>query len=330
MSAAGRLNILVVGGTGFLGYHASLELLRRGHAVTALALDLPQPDLLPDAVRFVKADLNAMPDGEVTALLAGRDAVVFAAGADDRVMPKAPAYAFFHQHNVASVERLFRLAREAGVRRGVVCGSYFAYFDRTRPELRLAETHPYIRSRRDQARVAMEVGGEALSVCILELPYIFGTIPGRRPLWHPLVRYLASPWPILYTRGGTNMVAVGRVAEAIAGAVERPEVRGPQVVGDENRTWPELLVPMAAMAGRRKRVYALPTFVVWLVLLLVGFWHRLRGIESGLNPSAFVMLQTANTFFDPKESRDALGYGTGGLDEALRETVAACIDSPSR
>ena len=35
---------VVLGGTGFLGYHAVIELLGRGHRVTVLALDLPAQD----------------------------------------------------------------------------------------------------------------------------------------------------------------------------------------------------------------------------------------------------------------------------------------------
>ena len=53
--------------------------------------------------------------------------------------------------------------------------------------------------------------------------------------------------------------------------------------------------------------------------------HRWQGKEGELNLLEFVKLQTANTFFDPTPSRLALGYGQGGLAEALRDTVRACL-----
>ena len=51
---------------------------------------------------------------------------------------------------------------------------------------------------------------------------------------------------------------------------------------------------------------------------------RLQGREGGLNLVPFTELQTAQAFFDPSKSREALGYGSGGLDEAFKETVEAC------
>lgn len=315
---------LVVGGTGFVGYHAVLELLRRGQAVTALARDLPLADLLPPEVRYVEADIGELDDTSLTDLLRGHDGIVYAAGADDRTLPPRPAYPFFHKHNVETVGRVLNLARLAGLRRAVVCSSYFAYFNRIQPEWRLADHHPYIRSRQAEAQAAFDAGGNSLSVCVLELPYIFGSMPGRKPLWSPLIAYLRSPWPIFYTKGGTSMVAVERVAEAIAGGLEQGEHGQNYPVGDENRTWPELLEPLSRMAGKPRRVWTLPSFLVIAVLALVQLYHRLRGLESGLHPTAFVRVQTRLTYFDPKPTQQALGFSGGGLDEALKDTVDAC------
>jgi dihydroflavonol-4-reductase len=315
---------VVLGGTGFLGYHAVFELLRRGHRVTVLALDLPAPELLPPEVTVRLADLDACSDDDLATLLAGQDNLVFAMGADDRVLPAAPAYDFFHRANVLSTQRVVGLARRAGLRRVVVCGSYFAYFDRTRPQLRLAEHHPYIRARREQARVAIEAGGQDLVVSVLELPYIFGSMPGRKPLWTPLVRYLASPWPLLYTRGGTAMVTVERVAEAIAGACEREGESACFPVGDRSVPWRSFVEALATIAGRPKRMVTVPSS-----LAVAGAWcflqlTRLQGKEHGLHPVRFIAVQTSETFIDPADlaaSRRALGFGTGGLEAAFERTV---------
>jgi nucleoside-diphosphate-sugar epimerase len=71
------------------------------------------------------------------------EGLIFAAGADDRTIPDAPAYPFFYKANVESTARLLRLARQAGVKKAVVFSSYFVYFARKWPEMKLGEKHPY-------------------------------------------------------------------------------------------------------------------------------------------------------------------------------------------
>lgn len=320
------MNVMVIGGTGLLGYHATLELLKRGHRVSVLALPpLPVPDLFPASVFIQFGNLNLMDDAAVESLLTGIDAVVFAAGADDRVTPIRPAYPFFYKMNVEPVKRLAALGRRTGLKKLVILGSYFAYFDRTWPRMKLSTWHPYIRSRVEQTRAAIDASGDQVAVMTLELPYIFGTMPGRMPLWKPLIKYAVSWFPLLYPRGGTTCVTVNQVAQAIAGAVEQGEAGKCYPIGGENLTWEQLLGKFCAATGKHKRVITLSDEVVTFGTLLVKLLHQVQGREGGLNPVHFVRLQTANTFIDPAESQAALGYSPADLDAAIRETVAVCL-----
>jgi len=52
------MNVLVAGGSGFIGRHLCSELLERGHDVTALARD-PDPSDLPDGVETAMGDVTA-------------------------------------------------------------------------------------------------------------------------------------------------------------------------------------------------------------------------------------------------------------------------------
>lgn len=144
------MHALVLGGTGLIGYHAVRELVRRGHRVSVLALDMPAEGLLPESVEVLLADLDECSDDEVRTLFEGCNAMVFALGKDDRVVPPQPAYEFFRKANVEPAQRVVRLARECGADRAVLCSSYFAYFDRIWPGLELARHHPYIRVRRSR------------------------------------------------------------------------------------------------------------------------------------------------------------------------------------
>jgi len=320
------VNVFIVGVTGFLGYHATKEFVARGHHVSGVALPpLPADGVMPSEVEIRLANLEELHDAEVEALLKGKDAVVFAAGADDRVVPKAPAYEFFRRHNVQASARFFRLARQAGVKRGVVLGSYFAYFDRIWPEMKLAEHHPYIRSRREQEEQCLQASMPDLQLCLLELPYIFGTMPGKVPLWEPLVNMVRNYRVVPYPRGGTNMIAVQHIGEAIVGAIERGQGGERYVIGDENLTWVQFLHLLSRFAtGKAKPVITIPTLLYRMQMKQVLAKHTAEGYEGGLNPVEFTNLMTARTFFDPTPSRQALGYGQGGLEDALRATVAAC------
>jgi dihydroflavonol-4-reductase len=317
--------VIVVGGTGFLGYHAIQEFLKNGWGVTAVGLPpAPPTDLYPPAVKIILQNLEPLSDEELFALLRGHDALVFAAGLDDRVTPKRPAYPKYYQANVEVPVRLLILARQAGVRRAIVLGSYFAHFNRLWPDLKLAERHPYIRSRVAQEKAVTSISG--IDVKVLELPYIFGTMPvrGWKPLWTPLVKYIRSTKTVFYMKGGTACITAETVGQAVYGAVERGHASTCYPIGGENLTWAEMLTRLAAADGRQIRVVTLPTFLIKLGLMAVWLVNKLKGKESGLDYLHFAALQTANTFIDPEPSSRALGYDPSGLDDAFRETVEAC------
>ncbi len=320
-----RKRVCIIGGTGFLGYHAAQEFAAAGWEVTAVGLPPAPPDgLFPPSVRLVIQDIQQAADSDLAALLAGHGALVFAAGLDDRVTPRRPAYPKFHAANVASLERLIRLAKEAGVGRLIVLGSYFAYFDRLWPALKLAERHPYIRSRVEQARLATAASG--IEGMVLELPYIFGALPlpGWRPLWTPLIQYLRSSRTLFYMKGGTACVSALTVGRAIVAAAERGQAGVCYPIGQENLTWEQMLTRLAAAEGRQVRVLPLPGWLIQFALHIAALLHALTGKEGGLNLRHFAALQTAQTFLDPEASRQALGYAFGDLDEAFRDTLTAC------
>lgn len=318
------MNVLIIGGTGFLGYHAANELIAKNHRVTVFGLPpAPANGLFPSKVEIHLGNLDDMSDDDLIALFKGKDAIVFAAGADDRVTPRKPAYPFFKKYNVDSVHRVYTLAKQAGVKKGIVLGSYFAYFNRIWPELKLAEKHPYIRSRVEQTRIAFETGDGAMAISVLELPYIFGAMPGKIPLWKPLLKYVFSPFPLFYPAGGTTCVTAHQVAEAICGAVQHGRHRQCYTVGGKNLTWVKLLETICELAGKHKRVITLPNWLVRAGAEVISLIHSLKGLESGLDPVEFVKLQTRNTFVDSSQTRLELGYEDEDLKNALIDTIAA-------
>lgn len=320
------MKTFVIGSTGFLGYYTVLELLRRGHQVDSLSLT-PTPEQVefPAQAGLNLADLNALTDEEILAKLSGIEGLIFAAGVDDRSLPPRPAYPFFHKYNVEATQRLVRLARIAGVRRVVVFSSYFVYFARQWQDLKLGQKHPYIRSRLAQIEVAKQEAGDEMVVNFLLLPYIFGVLPGKMPLWKPLVDYVDSklPW-VFYPAGGTAMVTVEEVARAAVAALERGETGMEYPIVSHNLSWVEFIGGIQKHLGKPKPVITIPNWMVRAGAYLLELNFLRQGKQSGLDAPSFVEVQTRETFMDPDYSADLLGYEHGDFDRALRDTVEAC------
>lgn len=327
-AAARPLRVCIVGGTGLLGYHAALEFLRRGHAVQTVALrDIALGDWFPRAITVHEANVAQLSERRLTGLFRGADALVYALGPDDRATPDAPAYDFFHERLVRQCGRVFTAARKAGVTRGTVLGSYFTHFNRAWPHKHLAERHPYVRCRIEQAQCAIDAGGSTLSVNVLELPYIFGTMPERTPLWKEVVLDMLVRLPVVfYPDGGSTMITAAHVGEAVAGAIERGVHGQHYPIGDENLSWDEMLGVMLRTLGMGdKKVIHIPPWVGTLFGRVQRRADAHRGKESGLNHELlFADVMSERLFMDPTLSAAALGYGRGGVREAIEETVRAC------
>jgi nucleoside-diphosphate-sugar epimerase len=301
------VKVLVVGASGLVGQHVVERLRERGHTVTAVA-------------RTQRAGVDHGLDATTATveswrpLLAGHDGVVFAAGLDDRDVPKRPAYPVFYAGNVAPVVNLLTAAREQGLTRAVVLGSYYTYFNRTHPEWDLPVIHPYIRSRVEQAREGRAAAGPDLPVAVLELPFVFGRAGDRLPNWAgPLIKWVRSKSPLLAPVGGSAATTATRVAETTVEALEQASGADIPVV-DENLTWADLIGRIATAAGNPRPVRTLPSGVVRAGLRLTGLLQQVTGKQSGLVPAKLADLLLRELFIETATPRS--------VDAAIAETVA--------
>ncbi len=320
------MKIIVIGGTGFLGYYTILAGLK-SHSFDALAIpDVALGDWYPKEVRVLSGNVFEMPEEKLQEIFSGYDGIVYAVGPDDRVLPPAPAYEFFHTRLVDNCVKTITAARKAGVKRCVVLNSYFAYFDRIWPEKGLSKRHPYIKCRIEQASGAIAAGCGSMAVMILELPYIFGSMPGRIPLWKEvfLDQYTKGK-VIFFPRGGTNMIAVQHVGEAVIGALERGEHGKRYPIGDENRSYNDMLEMMMSAIGEKKIIVNIPRLLAALAGRFIERGRHKKGLEGGLNAKYLMQdILTRELYFDPLETAAALGYGRGGLKDSIVETMKAC------
>lgn len=324
------MDTFMVGGTGFLGYYTIRELLERGHSVSTIALPpMPSDGLLPDSVPCRLGNVFELPDKDIMAMFEGKDGFMYAAGLDDRVFVDKPAYPKFKEANVDQCMRLVKLARKAGVKKVVVYGSYFTYCDRLWPELKLTEKHVYIKSRDEQRTAVLDESGHGMETVILELPYIFGTMPGRLPLWTFLLDILSGMGKtVLYPQksGGTAMVTAEQVAKASVGALERGAVGSSYPIGGVNMPWSEFIPLLLEAMGSSARVRHLPKFLYKLGNLSIAREHSRSGKEGGLDLIALAEIMYRYAYIDPEPSMKALGYGHDDVHAAIRRTVAVCLE----
>ncbi|MDZ5649106.1 NAD-dependent epimerase/dehydratase family protein [Nitrospirillum sp. BR 11828] len=164
----------------------------------------------------------------------------------------------------------------------------------------------------EQALRALCPPDGALSLAILRPPLVHG--PGVKANMAALVR-LATEWPVLPLGGIDNrrsLISLDSLTDAIARAVERPEVTGTFLVADQPAlSTSRLVAHLAAAAGKHPWLVTLPP-AAWR---LAGRLPRLSGIVDRLTGS----LELDDTAF-----RAAFDWQPPlSQDDALARTVSA-------
>jgi len=324
------MNIFMIGGTGLLGSAAAELFLARGHSVKSMALPpLPPGAPIPAAMELSFGNFLEMSDEELLGQMAGCDCFVFAAGVDERVEFAPPVYEAYERYNIAPIRRLIPLAKQAGIAKTVVLGSYFSYFAKEFPGMRLCEQHPYIRARVEQEALALSLANETMDVAVLELPYIFGTQPGRKPVWTILIEQLdAMPGGLtMYPRGGTAMLTVRQVAECIVGAAERSKGAKAWPIGYYNLSWDDFLtIVHAAMGNPNRRIIHIAKWMFRMYGKGMLKQAAEKGVEMGINPIGLADIMCMETFIDNKWAKE-LGAMDDDIKAAIFDSVKLSVDA---
>lgn len=323
------MKVFMIGGTGLIGSEAAAELISRGHEVKTMALPpLPEGAVMPEKMEVEFGNFMELSDEELKKQMTGYDAFVFAAGIDERITGPAPIYDLFKKFNIDPLERVLKIAKEVGIKHNVICGSYFTYFARVRPKDELSKWHPYIRSRVDQLEMSLSFASDDFDVAVLELPYIFGTQPGRKPVWVFLVEQLLKmEKSTMYPRGGTTMVTVKQVAQSIAGAVEKNRGGNAYPIGYYNMTWKEMLSIFHKYMGvPHKKIVTIPTFLYKMAARKTLKENMEANLDPGLHPVKFADLQCSNQFIDKSLGCEPLGVQPDDIDKSIGESVKLSMD----
>ena len=325
------MKAIVLGGTGLVGYHSTLALLANDVQITVVSRgSIKDTDLFPKEVKMLERYVFNMSADELESLFVGFDAMVYALGPDDREVPLAPAYDFFYDKLVLKCNAICAAAKHSGIKRIVVTGSYFTFFDRANPHWLLSKHHPYIRCRVEQTNSCLALADSNLTMIILELPYIFGIMPHRDPLWKDLlVTRLNKMWPwIYYPSGGSAMISAKFCGRAIHGAIKYGKT-GTYTIGHSNLSWKEMLAVISkVLYGKEKKVITVPTSLAMIYGIYEKLITRSKGEESGLDYAKIIPDILSKQAYIPEEltrnTMNELQLSSDDLNEALIETFEQC------
>ncbi len=317
------MKIFMIGATGLLGSAGADELIKRGHEVVGISLPpIPKDSDINPEIKLSLGNYLELSDDELRDYLRGCEGFVFAAGVDERVEFAPPCYDAYVKYNIQPVQRILKIAQEEGVKKSVILGSYFSYFAKNYPELKLYEKNPYIRSRIDQENAAFSYSNKGMEVMVLELPYIFGIQKGRKPVWTVILeQILKMKKNTYYPGGGTTMVTVKQVAECIAGAIEKGEGGTAYPVGYYNMTWVEFLKIVHKSIGMPERkVITIPKWLYKIFAKNIIKEYKEKNVEPGLDPYSLGDLMSMNLFIDRDIIQEKLGATDDDIEKAIDDS----------
>lgn len=244
-------NILVVGGTGFVGRHvvARLSALNRRIVVPTRRLERARHLMLLPTVEVVNG--SVADDAGIDALIEGCDAVINLVG----VLHGSEAEPYGREFAEAHVElprRLVQACQRHGVRRFVHVSALGVPDDPATPAPSM-----YLRSKADGERVVRDA--PELDWTVFRPSVVFGPEDRFLNMFATMQRLLPVV-PVARARTRFQPIYVGDVAQAIVNALDDPQTWGKtyELAGPDVYTLEELVRLAGRWSGHPRHVWALP------------------------------------------------------------------------
>lgn len=325
-------HVLIAGGTGFIGSFSKDEFIKKGIQVTSLAHPSESKKNDENCIYLDLFDCSTA-DIDMVFQQNNFDTIVYALGPDDRVTPKGDAFTFFYQRLVEAPKRFLNVAKQYNVRKVIVLGSYFSYFNRL-SKYTLELHHPYIKVRHLQEEALFSLSEEHIfEVVFLELPYIFGIRAGLKPIWkeHFLDHFAKYKKVYLPYGGGTSVTTVKNVAKAVVAASIYGDHLQTIPISDYNITFKDLFRLMLDSSNQKKKIVQLPDFLMaWGVILLLKKQKK-AGIEAGLDYFYLLKQIMNHKFYIPEKEYchalrfEELGYNSlESIFDVIKITIEEC------
>jgi nucleoside-diphosphate-sugar epimerase len=323
--------VLVTGGTGYVGSHATAALVRAGHRVRVLARS---PERIPAVLAPLGVDDFETAIGDVTDAaavergLAGCDAVLHAASVFSMDARRADE---MRAVNVRGTELVLGSAHRSGLDPIVFVSSELALLPPAPGAVLTADSPvgnpawPYSRSKADSELVARRYQAQGAPVVSLLPAAVWGPQDPHFGEGVTLAtNVLKNRYPIVM-RGGMHIADVRDVAAVLA-AVMGPG-RGPRsyIVSGHYVSLPDLIRTLGELSGRRIR------FVIFPRWFLAAFGRaadvaqrRLKTRLPWQGEGIWVMNCAARC--DDSKTRSEFGLEPRPLRETIAETVGWLVE----
>ncbi len=312
----------VTGATGFVGRHLVAELIRAGHAVSAVVR--PTSDLI--GLNSASIAVAALDDATSLATAFDCcDVVYHLAGAvdfgDDRQR--------FRQVNVGGTANVIAAARKSGVRRLVHCSSIVAVGASLRP-LRLDESArwnlgglnvPYVNTKREAEELALAATGPNLETVVANLACVVGPGDHAGSEFGTICRRFWRGNLPIHFGGGNNFVDVRDVANGLRLCADQGRAGERYILGGTNRTMTAFFSELARAAGRMIPRLRLPSPVGWLTARLEKQFATKKRSRAYLT-AAQAKLLPYFFFYDCSKAERELGFIARSLSETLSDAHA--------
>ncbi len=315
------LNILVTGGSGFIGSALVRQLHASGHRVRCLLRPTSNTARI-DEFPFERVVGDVRDADSLRPAVEGQDAVIHLAGLSSWDLIDSPAMGETCEGGTANI---LAAARAAGGVRVVYVSSVLAIGSRPNPEP-VDETNPFelfadktvthSHHKYRAEEICRQAAAQGMDVVIVNPAEVYGPNDIGRITAGNLIDFARSN-PVLVCRGGTSIVHIDDVARGCLAAVERGRSGERYILGGENITHRQLAETFLELAGQRKRILVAPNF------MLRGLTRAARAVRCPL-PYNYRVVPYATRFWwvDNSKARRELGLTFRSARETLAPTVA--------
>jgi dihydroflavonol-4-reductase len=323
------MNVLVTGGSGFIGQHLVAALVARGARVRVL--DIRCPTQMVTDVHYIEG--SVLDVAVVREAVSGIEQVYHLAGLPGMWMPDRQD---FHRVNCQGTETVLAAARKGQVRRFLHCSTESILFDYPRAEgAAEAPTAPpadampgaYTRSKALAEARAMQAAAEGFPVVVGTPTMPIGPHDSNLTPPSAMLRHFLDSRVQPYLDFIVNLVDVRDVATGLILAMERGKVGGRYVFGGESLRLSRILQLVAAISGRKHLAIPVPGRLAELSAGMLEFVsdHITRRPPSGTAEGVRIALHASDLSID--KARRELGYAPRAIEPTLRETIGFLLQT---
>lgn len=319
------MQVLITGGTGFVGAHLVRRLLALGHQVISLDKN---PGLFDDELRSKGATLltGSVTDREdVNRAMSGCDLVYHLASPFGDILQPDAAY---WDIEVNGTRNVMEAAQRLGVRRVVHCSTQGVHGIITDPpgdeDSPIAPRDYYCYSKAEGEKVCREFMARGMDIVIVRPTSVYG--PGDTRGWLKLYRMVSSGWFLMIGNGKTlnHPVYVENLVDLFELCATSPAAKGRVYLGgDEEAVTLETLVrEVSGAVGSNVRIIRFPWYgLAWSAATVVEVIFKAVRIKPPVFRRRLSWFKT-NRAFRIDRAKNELGYNPRvRLPEGLARTA---------